>query len=148
MSKRRLLVLFSALAAILVVALMFRQLITFGPDGRKEEMLISKVDDLIGATVEPLDSGTARAIGVVSDSKGLIVTSIATHGPAARAGLRPGDVIEAMGARHVRDLADAQAVGNVPGPVTLTVNRNGHHATVRLLVSPTAEAAADSDPGG
>lgn len=109
----------------------------------------TSVDNVIGATVEPLDTVSTQAIGIASGSKGLIVTSIASRGAAARAGLRPGDVIEAIGARNIRSAADAaKAFENQHGLVTVIVNRNGHYARARLFISPATEGAADSDPRG
>lgn len=132
-----LILLLVGLALALLALLMFDQLIAFGPVGRKKTSIENSIDSVIGATVEPLDKGTAREIGVAPDAEGLIVTSVAKRGAAARAGLHPGDVIEAIGDRKVRSPAEAvEAVGEARVLVTVTVNRSGHYAKVPLLISP------------
>lgn len=54
----------------------------------------------LGMTVETLASNEARRFGVDADVSGVVVTGVEPLGPAARAGLRPGDVIT-----HVHDTA-------------------------------------------
>jgi S1-C subfamily serine protease len=125
------------LALVLLALLTFDQLIAFSPVGRKKALMENSIDSVIGATVEPFDKGTAREIGVAPDAEGLIVTSVATRGAAAAAGLHAGDVIEAIGDRRVRSPAEAvEAVRDGRVLVTVTVNRSGHHAKVPLLISP------------
>ena len=58
-----------------------------------------RVDNALGATVEPVDAGMARSLGLPGSSGGLVVTSVANKGPAISAGLRVGDIIEKIGGR-------------------------------------------------
>lgn len=137
---RTLITLLVGLALVLLALLAFDQLIAVSPMGRKKTSVEASVDNVIGATVEPLDKGGARAIGVAPDAEGLIVTSVASRGAAARAGLLPGDVIEAIGNKKVHSPTEAaEAVDDQRVFVTVTVNRKGHYAKVRLLISPAAE---------
>jgi S1-C subfamily serine protease len=137
---RTLITLLVGLALVLLALLAFDQLIAVSPIERKKTSVEASVDNVIGATVEPLDKGAARAIGVAPDAEGLIVTSVASRGAAARAGLLPGDVIEAIGNKKVRSPTEAaEAVDDQRVLVTVTVNRKGHYAKVRLPISPAAE---------
>jgi S1-C subfamily serine protease len=58
-----------------------------------------RLDSALGATVERVDHRTAAALGLRSADSSLVVTSVASSGPAAAAGLRVGDVIERIGGR-------------------------------------------------
>jgi predicted metalloprotease with PDZ domain len=62
-----------------------------------------RLDSALGATVEPVDHRTASTLGLRSADQSLVVTSIASSGPAAAAGLRVGDVIERIGGRPAGD---------------------------------------------
>ena len=68
---------------------------------------------------------------------GAVVRSVAPAGPAARAGLRPGDVITAVGDQTVRDPAQLTQLverNGVGRPMDLTVQRQGQ--SLRLQVTP------------
>ena len=94
-----------------------------------------QLDALAGATFEPLDRPTARQLGVTEREKGLVVTSVAESGPAARAGIRTGDVIVRVGDVPVRSTLEAAAAMTDGGtPITITLNRHGRYAMIRLPV--------------
>lgn len=141
-SRRWALLLIAALAAILLVLIIVNELVAFGPVGRRRDMQPIDVSDAIGATMEPLDGDTARAIDVDPRTEGLVVTSVARSGAAANAGIRTGDVIERIGRRPVRSLRDAAGLIGSQTTVTLTLNRRQHYAKVRLLLPSEAEAHA------
>jgi len=89
----------------------------------------------IGATLETLDAETARSLGTGGQGKGVVVTSLAGDGAAARGGLRTGDVIESIGKHAIASREDAAAaLKSVDAPIALGLNRRGHHAIVRLPV--------------
>ena len=94
------------------------------------------LDERLGATVERLDGGTARSLGMSPTERGLVVTSLAAEGPAARAGVRTSDVIVRIGATPVASgAAAATALQQVRPPYTVTLNRRGRYAMVRLPMS-------------
>jgi S1-C subfamily serine protease len=74
------------------------------------------------------------------DSIGAAVTTVLPGSPASLAGLRPGDVVEAVDSHLVRSLADLQARLYTSAPGTqleLTVLRDGAVDTTAVtLVSP------------
>jgi serine protease Do len=124
-------------ACALAFALVERQAGLVLPADRSEEAAVV-VDERVGATVERLDGGTARSLGISPRERGLVVTSLAMDGPAAQAGVRASDVIVRIGATPVASrAAAAAALQRARPPVTLTLNRRGHYAMVRLPMSRT-----------
>jgi len=111
----------------------------FGP---REETMVGQLDESIGATVEPLDRATARSLGLTAGTRGVVVTSIASGGPAARAGVRTGDVVVAID-RPVGSVKDlAAGLRNNGNVLTVTLNRRGQSVIVPLAgAGPDGEAA-------
>jgi S1-C subfamily serine protease len=98
------------------------------------------IDEVLGATVEPLDPATARELGDGRGPDDVVVTSLASGGPAERAGIRSGDVIEAVNGKApgtARELAPAAK----RSPVTVIINRHGNHVMVTLPTTPPSGAA-------
>jgi membrane-associated protease RseP (regulator of RpoE activity) len=115
--------------------------------GTRREAAATAFDHALGATVEPLDSATAESLGISPRDKGLVITSLAANGPAARAGLRPGDVIERISGTSVGSPIDATAAlkeAGAPGLI-ITLNRGGHYAIVHLPIRPLANFAEQGD---
>ncbi len=84
----------------------------------------------LGATVRPLVGVEYSAVGVAANARGLIVVEAAPHSTAFQAGLRPGDFIERVNDRAIRELKDLP-VGTdaeVSGiRLKLEVVRSGQH---------------------
>jgi serine protease Do len=89
---------------------------------------------LDGLTLSDLTPETRRAFGIGDPSlKGVVVTQIAPNGPAARAGLRPGDVLLEVNRKAVTSVRDFEdAYGKAKGNVLLLLHRRG--ATVFVVV--------------
>ena len=86
--------------------------------------------------VEPQDLGPelAESFGLPA-GKGVIITGVLQNGPAAQAGIRPGDVITAVGDREVNSVAQllsAVAALQPEQPATLQVLRKGEKSEVRV----------------
>jgi Do/DeqQ family serine protease len=92
-----------------------------------------------GLAVQPLTPDLARAFQL-QDTRGAVVTDVDPEGPVARAGLKRGDVIVAVGSRAVASDEElrTQMSRLRPGDqVSLGVVRNGRKATVEVtLVEP------------
>jgi Do/DeqQ family serine protease len=89
-----------------------------------------------GLQVETLTADAAERLGVPF-SQGLLVTDIATGGPAERAGLRRGDVVIEVGRQPVHDARSLQqALAAVPAgrSVVVRVHRPGAGARTQYLV--------------
>ena len=71
----------------------------------------------------------------VDDGAGVAIKSVRPATPAARAELRPGDVLTTLDGRWTSTVADAYAAASAvegPGPVEVTVRREGKEATVKV----------------
>ena len=80
----------------------------------------------LGLSVRPVTPEDARELGLES-RKGLLVADVDPAGPAAAAGIRPGDVIEEVNRKPVADAAELRAAAKSSGerPALVLVNRKG-----------------------
>jgi serine protease Do len=79
--------------------------------------------DALGIAVRPLSGEQVQAMGLES-GEGVIVASVRTDGPAAQAGVEPGDVVVEVNRHKIHSIGDYQkAIGNV---------RSGEMALLRL----------------
>ena len=86
--------------------------------------------------VEALTPEIARSFGL-SETSGVVVVEVATDGPAAEAGVQPGDIIIEVDQEPVKDLEqfDRKVQGYKPGDAILfLIKRPG--ATLFLTVKP------------
>src|SRR6185295_1673671 len=90
----------------------------------------------IGVSTMELTKQLADYFGVAS-GKGVLVTSVTTDGPAAKAGVRAGDVITAIEGEEVDSPGDISRVisRKKEGDVTLTIIRNKAQQTIRVTPS-------------
>ncbi len=90
----------------------------------------------IGVSTMELTKQLADYFGVTS-GKGVLVTSVTDDGPAAKAGVRAGDVITAIEGEEVDSPGDLSRVINrkKEGDVTLTIIRNKSQQTIRVTPS-------------
>jgi S1-C subfamily serine protease len=85
----------------------------------------------LGVTMEDLDSQLAEYFGV---KEGVLVKSVTQDSPAAKSGLKAGDVITAINGRHVYDSSDiTRALDRVEGEgeVTIEVMRDRKAQTLK-----------------
>jgi len=87
----------------------------------------------IGVSTMELTKQLADYFGITS-GKGVLVTSVTDDGPAAKAGVRAGDVITAIEGEEVDSPGDLSRVINrkKDGDVTLTIIRNKSQQTIRV----------------
>jgi S1-C subfamily serine protease len=106
----------------------------------------------LGARLQSVTPEIARSIGLATPS-GALVAEVWPGGPAARAGLKQGDVITAVGGQPAVDAASVNyAIGtHRPGEATsLTVRRDGRNETlsVRAEAAPANPAPDTQIVGG
>jgi Do/DeqQ family serine protease len=107
---------------------------------------------MLGVTVQALNGEMAQSLGL-SEVRGAIVSDVKEGSPAARAGLKTGDVILALDGKPV-DSSNSLRNHIAPlGPgakVTLTVMRDGHEQTVNATLDelPTATNADNRSTTG
>jgi serine protease Do len=82
---------------------------------------------LEGLNVENLDADTAKELGLLASTKGVVVTDIDPSSPKADSGLRKGDVIQEVNHQPVRNVAEfEQAMHKAEKEeALLLVNRGG-----------------------
>jgi serine protease Do len=104
----------------------------------------------IGVQVQPVSQGIAESLGM-RNAEGALVDEVQDGGPAAKSGLKAGDVITAINSDAVRDSRDlAKKIGALaPGAkVNLSVLRNGERTNLTLaLESMPNEKQAKADAG-
>lgn len=84
----------------------------------------------LGLELAPLDQDTRRQYRIPEDVAGALVTNVDPRGPAARQGVRPGDVISMVGQKPVESPDQVQdeieaAAGDDRDHVLLRIERNG-----------------------
>lgn len=73
----------------------------------------------IGVQVQPVTSEIAESLGI-KDAGGALVSGTAPNGPAAKAGLKPGDVVTAINGGAVKDSRDlARRIAAIPPSTTV-----------------------------
>src|SRR2546426_11185893 len=87
----------------------------------------------IGVGTTQLTKQLANTFGV-TDGKGVLVTSVSENSPAAKAGLRAGDVITAVDGEKVEGSGDLSRALNKQkdGDVTLTIVRDKSQRTIKV----------------
>lgn len=104
----------------------------------------------LGVSLQPIDQDLAAAMRV-ADTRGALVNAVEPDSPAAKAGLRAGDVITAIDGRAVNNPRDlAAGVADVaPGrTATLAVLRDGAAMERRVEIGNNpANVAAATKPG-
>ncbi|MGH7339457.1 MAG: Do family serine endopeptidase, partial [Candidatus Rokuibacteriota bacterium] len=91
----------------------------------------------LGVSIQPMTGDLAKSFGI-SETAGALVSSVVEASPAAKAGVKPGDVITEYNGRKVarsEDLPRAVAETPVGREVPLTVLRDGKPVTLRVTVA-------------
>jgi serine protease Do len=86
----------------------------------------------LGISVMPLTPDIARQLGLRGTVSGLVVREVDPSGPAAEAGLQPGDVIVEANRQPVRSTADLQKALAKGGQTLLLINRAGRTSFVTV----------------
>lgn len=107
----------------------------------------------LGVQIQPVTPEIATSLGL-KDPKGALVASVVPDSPAARAGVRQGDVIVAVNGQSVDDAHDVtRRVASLPAGKSagFTVLRDDKRQTINVMIGarPDAQmAAAEQQDGG
>ena len=111
----------------------------------------------MGVTVQPLDRDLAAYFSI-DETAGVVINSVSPKSPAAKAGLKVGDILthfneEAIEAEHDEDLGDFQRMvaSHEPGnEATLRFVRNGKNkrTNLRIGTQPKVEPAEEESDAG
>jgi serine protease Do len=93
----------------------------------------------LGVSLKNLTPSLARRLGLDPDRpQGALVAAVAPNGPAARAGLKPGDVVIAAEGRPITGLYDLpRLVERAPigSKLALVIRRHGHERRIAAMVA-------------
>ena len=103
----------------------------------------------IGISTTQLTKQLAEYFGI-GDSTGVLITSVMDDSPAAKAGLKAGDVITAIDGEKVEDAGDlAQGINKKKdGDVTLTLIRNKNQRTITVTPKEDPRSFPGATPQG
>ena len=65
---------------------------------------------LAGASVSPISAALRQKLEIPQEISGVVVTGVMSNSPAAKTGLRPGDVIMEINGAKISGLSDFQQV--------------------------------------
>jgi serine protease Do/serine protease DegQ len=105
----------------------------------------------LGFTLATLSPGQAEKWKVPAGSTGVLITRVDQNSAAEKAGLRPGDVVTAIGTTTVQEVSDLRnrlALVRVGDTVDFTVLRNGRSVPVRAVMDEPAWKALDGNQIG
>ena len=86
----------------------------------------------LGVDAQDLSPRVAAALGIKA-AKGALITNVTPDSPAAKAGLKPGDLVTRVNGKPVsdaQDLRNAQGLAPVGSTLALGVDRGGHELAI------------------
>ena len=89
---------------------------------------------LAGVTVANLSPAYAQELGAGLPEEGVVIVEMQANAPAVQLGLRPGDLIEAVGGQPVRRVGEVSAAAS-RGATSVRFNRNGQRAECGLVAA-------------
>jgi serine protease Do len=106
----------------------------------------------LGVSIQNVTPEVAGALGLKEGTKGALVASVVSDGPAAKAGFQQGDIVTAINGQAIEDNSDlTRKVALIAAGQTATfaVNREGKALTLRATVSerPSEDKLASNDGG-
>jgi serine protease Do len=108
---------------------------------------------MLGVVLRPLDDSMAARLGL-PDSGGALVDAVGPDSPAAKAGIRPGDLIVRFNSREIRDFSELRrrvSQSKVGEELPVDILRDGKKVSlqVRLVEEPrSGRAALPAPPSG
>ena len=97
----------------------------------------------LGVDAQNLTARVAAALGIKA-SAGALITNVIPDSPAARAGLKPGDLVTSVNGTAVRDAQDlrnAQGLATIGSKLALGVTRGSEHLTLAAVLNAAVSSA-------
>jgi serine protease Do len=106
----------------------------------------------VGVSVADLTPDLRQGFGLPANTSGALVQQVVDNGPAAKAGVKPGDVILRVNGQEVKGMSDVtRTVALIPPgqKATLTILRNGKQQDLSFAVAqrPDEQMVARGTPG-
>jgi Do/DeqQ family serine protease len=106
----------------------------------------------VGATFDEVTAQIAEALGMAKPA-GALVSDVVDNGPAATAGIKPGDVVLALNGapiEHVEALAYRLSTQAIGSEVTFDILSQGQNKSARLTLvrAPQGQSATEVEIGG
>lgn len=102
------------------------------PGGAPEARVLSGRHPLSGSRVVTLTPATAEDAGLDPFKTGVFIQALDRSGVAARVGFRPGDIIEGVNGRAIRDAGDLDAAMSQAQTWIIVMEREGQRAELRF----------------
>jgi len=106
----------------------------------------------LGVAIQSVTPSIAKSLGLDPErTSGALVASVSPDSPAAKAGLKSGDVITAAGGHKIQtvhDLPRLVAASPVGSKLGLTILRNGNEQTLDATIGEMPKKLASAEPGG
>ena len=104
----------------------------------------------LGVDAQDLNPRVAAALGIKA-SKGALITNVMPDSPAAKAGLKPGDLVTGVNGKAItdaQDLRNAQGLAPVGSTLALAIDRGGKPLRIdaKLTAASTQASGASLDP--
>ena len=104
----------------------------------------------LGVDAQDLNPRVAAALGIKA-SNGALITNVMPDSPAAKAGLKPGDLVTGINGKAItdaQDLRNAQGLAPVGSTLALAIDRGGKPLTIdaKLTAASTQANGASLDP--
>jgi S1-C subfamily serine protease len=104
----------------------------------------------LGVDAQDLNPRVAAALGIKA-SNGALITNVMPDSPAAKAGLKPGDLVTGVNGKPItdaQDLRNAQGLAPVGSTLALAIDRGGKPLTIdaKLTAASTQANGASLDP--
>jgi serine protease Do len=106
----------------------------------------------LGVAVQSITPSIAKGLGLPSDTPaGALVAAVTPNGPAAKAGINPGDIIVSVDGQQIKSVSDLprRIAGTAVGrTVNVSIRRSGQDKTVRADIGELKEKeqAASTPP--
>ncbi len=101
----------------------------------------------LGVGIQPVTPEVAESLGLAK-AEGALVASVATDSPAAKAGVRPGDIVTGFGGKPIttaKDLSRAVAATEAGGHRILDIMRDGKQVELPVDIGKAKPTLASAD---